>query len=135
MATTEEEEKNKDPFADIKTLLYSQRPETREAEIRAEKNKAKATAFLQAFGTIADAFTLSRGGDVPKRDLNPYIMNNMQKADAFREQDRADKKGWENSLLNLQNQVAQYNIKWQDWKNKRHGKMKKSETCRRFRKK
>jgi hypothetical protein len=110
-----EKDNNKDPFADIRNLLYSQRPESRETEIRAEKNKAKATVFLQAFGTIADAFTLNRGGDVPKRDLNPYIMNNTQKAEGMREQDRADKKGWENSLLNLQNQVAQYNIKQEEW--------------------
>jgi hypothetical protein len=116
MATTEE---NKDPYADIRNLLYRQKPETREAEIRAEKNRAKATAFLQAFGTIADAFTLSRGGDVPKRDASPYIMNNMQKADAYREQDRADKKAWENSWLNLQNNIAQYNIRQQDWEKQR----------------
>jgi hypothetical protein len=111
---TEEEKKAKtltDPYADIRDLLYRQKPETREAEMRAEKNRAKATAFLQAFGTIADAFTLSRGGDVPKRDLNPYIMNSMQKADAMREQDRADRKAWDSSLLNLENNVAQYNIR------------------------
>jgi hypothetical protein len=110
----ETEEKEKDPFAGLKDLLYRQKPETREAEIRAEKNRAKATAFLQAFGTIADAFTLSRGGDVPKRDLNPYIMNNMRRADTLREQDRADKKAWENSLLNLENNVAQYNARQQE---------------------
>jgi hypothetical protein len=111
---TEEEKKAKtltDPYADIRDLLYRQKPETREAEMRAEKIRAKATAFLQAFGTIADAFTLSRGGDVPKRDLNPYIMNSMQKADAMREQDRADRKAWDSSLLNLENSVAQYNIR------------------------
>jgi hypothetical protein len=105
------EEKNKDPFEGLRKILYEQKPETREAEIRAQKNRAKATAFLQAFGTIADAFTLSRGGDVPKRDLNPYITNNMQRADAMGEQDRADKKAWENSLLNLENNVAQYNAR------------------------
>jgi hypothetical protein len=109
--TTEE---NKDPFAEVRKALYKQKPENREAEIRAQKSRAKATAFLQAFGTIADAFTLHQGGDVVKRDLNPYVMNNMQRADAIAEQDRADKRAWENSWLNLENNIAQYGIRQQE---------------------
>jgi hypothetical protein len=112
MATTTEE--NKDPFAGVREALYKQKPETREAEIRAQRNRAKATAFLQAFGSIADAFTLHQGGDVVKRDLNPYVMNNMQRADSMGEQDRADKRAWENSWLNLENGIAQYGVRQQE---------------------
>jgi hypothetical protein len=107
----EEQENKKDPFSEVRKILYSQAPETREAEIRAEKNRSKATAFLQAFGSLADAFTITRGGDVVKRDLNPYVFGGMQKAEAMKEQDRADKKAWENSWLNLANGIAQYNIR------------------------
>jgi hypothetical protein len=112
--TEEEKKKAEDPFAGVREALYKQKPETREAEIRAQRNRAKATAFLQAFGSIADAFTLHQGGDVVKRDLNPYVMNNMQRADAMGEQDRADKRAWENSWLNLENSIAQYGIRQQE---------------------
>jgi hypothetical protein len=121
-----------DPYAGIRDLLYIQKPESREAEIRSERNRARATAFLQAFGTISDAFTLSRGGDVAKRDMNPYILNHMQKAAALGEQDRADKKAWENSLLNLENNIAQYNVRQQELSKQRAWDEAKSKEAQEF---
>jgi hypothetical protein len=98
--------KDDDPYAELKDLLRKQKPESREKEIRIQKNRAKATAWLQAFGTLADAFTLHKGGDVVARDLNPVIYRNMDKADAIKEQARQEEKAWQNTWIGLQGKIA-----------------------------